>query len=120
METIEGEAIWRDARRHLAETLSKDVYDRWIAVIEFREQTKDTLVLTVANDFYHTWLIENYLPLIRDAVATAAARELAIDFVVDRAGAMQAPADPVDESEAPAPAPRRRRPRGPGPAPPSG
>lgn len=86
VDIIDGEAIWRDARGHLADTLSKDVYDRWIAVIEFKEQSEDALFLAVTNDFYQTWLIENYLPLIRDAVAMAAAREINIEFVVDRAG----------------------------------
>jgi len=85
VDRIEGKTVWKNAKKHLADTLSKDVYDRWIAVIEYKDRLDDTLVLCVANDFYHTWLIENYLSLIRNAVATAAACELNIDFVVDRA-----------------------------------
>ena len=111
VETIEGKVIWREARGHLAETLSKDVYDRWIAVIEFKKLEENTLVLSVANDFYQTWLIENYLGLIRDAVATAAARELDIAFEVDRAASPSTPARGAgrEESEPAAPMPSRRR-----------
>ena len=77
-------SIWTDARHHLADKLSKDIFDRWISVIDAKELQDDTIVLTVANDFYQTWLIENYLPLISQAVNAAASRELSIVFVVDK------------------------------------
>ncbi len=76
-------ALWSKACKHLAETLSKDVFDRWIAVIEPQSLKNDTLILTVANDFYQTWLEENYLPLIRSAIATVSGVELNIRFAVD-------------------------------------
>ena len=104
MENEQVSRIWQDAQRHLAETLSSDVYERWIAVIESRHIKDDTLVLTVANDFYHTWLIENYLPLIESAVATAASRELQISFVVDKAARS---AEPTVVDPNPAPTPKR-------------
>lgn len=84
MEQTEGARIWQEAKSLLAETLSKDVYDRWIAVIDATELEGDTLLLTVANDFYQTWLVENYLPLIRVATTQVAMRELQIRFEVDR------------------------------------
>ena len=84
MEEMSGAAIWTTAKRHLADTLSKDVFERWIDVIRFQELEGDRLILSVANDFYHTWLIENYLPLIRNAVIAASTQDLGIEFVVDR------------------------------------
>lgn len=75
--------LWSKACKHLSETLSKDVFDRWIAVIEPKELKDDTLVLTVANDFYQSWLEENYLPLIRSAIATVSGAQLNIQFAVD-------------------------------------
>ena len=81
MET-QASALWGQACKHLAETLSKDVFDRWIAVIEPVRVTDDTLVLGVANDFYQSWLEENYLPLIRSAITTVRGAELQIQFSV--------------------------------------
>lgn len=75
--------LWSEACKHLAETLSKDVFDRWIAVIEPKALKNDTLILTVANDFYQSWLEENYLPLIRNAIATVSGTQLNIQFAVD-------------------------------------
>lgn len=77
-------AIWSRAGKHLRETLSKDVFDRWIAVIEAKELSGDQLVLRVANNFYQNWLEENYLSLIQDAVTAASPQELKVTFEVDR------------------------------------
>ena len=66
---MNAETIWGKACRHLQDTLSKDVFDRWIAVIEAKSLTDGGLVLSVQNNFYQSWLEENYLPLIQDAVA---------------------------------------------------
>ncbi|MBU0678772.1 MAG: chromosomal replication initiator protein DnaA [Verrucomicrobia bacterium] len=79
--------VWKQACAHLREALSKDVYDRWIAVIVAKEISDNTLLLGVANDFYQSWLEENYLPLISNAIAAVCGAELGIKLVVDRAAA---------------------------------
>jgi chromosomal replication initiator protein len=76
-------AVWAKACKHLAATLPKDVYDRWIAVIEPKSLTDDMFVLSVANDFYQSWLVENYLPLLRSALASVSGTEFKIQFSVD-------------------------------------
>ena len=80
----EATAIWTKACRHLAGILSKDVYDRWIAQIVAIGLDETTLLLSVANDFYQSWLEENYLSLIEDAVTSVTGRKLKIGFAVDR------------------------------------
>ena len=75
--------IWSDACGHLKGVLSTDVFERWIDVIEAREVKDDTLTLSVANDFYQSWLVENYLSLIKEAVATVTGREMDILFGVN-------------------------------------
>ncbi len=74
--------VWSGACRRLQEVLSKDVYERWIDVIEAKDLENDTLTLKVANDFYQSWLVENYLSLIKDAVSVVTGRELSISFHV--------------------------------------
>lgn len=107
-------AIWSRACKHLRETLSKDVFDRWIAVIEAKNLTEDQLVLRVANNFYQNWLEENYLSLIQDAVTAASPQELKVFFEVDRNPTVSAPMEvafpAVSElapTAAPTPAPSR-------------
>jgi chromosomal replication initiator protein len=115
MPRSELEQMWARASDLLAGLLSKDVFERWIAVIHPVEWKEDTLRLGVANDYYGTWLEENYLPLIGKAVASVTGREYRIQIGVDRQAAQQvqaraaradgAPAEPKREERAPA---RRR------------
>lgn len=88
------ENIWREACKQLAARLSSDVYDRWVATIRPVSWEEDVLRLSVANDFYAWWLEENYLPMIRLAVAAVSGREPKIELVVDQA------AHPVLSSDA--------------------
>lgn len=80
--TLEG--LWENACSLLAETLSKDVYERWIAVIEPVSFSDDLLTLAVANDFYHDWLEENYIPLISKAVTSHLGAAIEIKLIVDK------------------------------------
>lgn len=81
---MNASTVWSKACKHLKDTLSKDVFDRWIAVIEAKDLTDDVLTLGVANNFYQNWLEENYLSLIQDAVNAAHAHPLKVVLEVDR------------------------------------
>lgn len=74
--------IWSKACKHLRTVLHPDVYSRWIAVIEPAEMVDSTLVLSVDNDFYQTWLEDNYLPLIRSALGSVSDTDVKIEFRV--------------------------------------
>jgi len=67
--TVHLETTWPKICQALKEQLNADVYARWIAVINPRKLEANTLVLSVSNDFYQSWLEENYLPLIKDAAS---------------------------------------------------
>lgn len=94
METKAAE-LWNAACGHLRKLLHPDVYSRWIAVIEARELQDHTLTLSVDNNFYQTWLEENYLPLIQAAVTSVCGDELRIAFII---GQRTSP-PPVEEPE---------------------
>jgi len=79
-----AKAVWTEACHRLKEVLSEDIFDRWIAVIQAKTLEKGILVLRVENDFYQTWLEENYLSYIKDAVTSVAGSDLTIEFVVSR------------------------------------
>lgn len=74
--------LWENASRQLRTILRPDVYERWIAVISPVEWADHQITLAVDNDFYQTWLEENYLPLIKTALATVAGAELTVRFVI--------------------------------------
>lgn len=94
MEEMTGFEIWSQACAHLQELLHPDVYTRWIAVINPLKMESDTLTLSVENDFYQTWLEENYLPLIKSAVQTVTGSEVKIVFAVSRSTDSATPVRP--------------------------
>ncbi len=75
--------IWEEASQHLKETLPKDIFEKWIAVIQCRSIEENKAILVVGNDFYQSWLEEHYIPLIKKALAVVSGRELEIDLTVD-------------------------------------
>ena len=91
MKKSAAEAIWTKACKHLESVLHPDVYERWIAVIDAHELDDHALTLAVDNDFYQTWLEENYLPLIRDALTAVDGESFEISFVIQPRSAVQEP-----------------------------
>jgi len=86
-------ALWGKACKHLKEALHSDVFSRWIAVIDPVDLDATTLTLGVDNDFYQSWLEENYLPLIKQALQSVSDTEWKIIFTVKARSV--APALPV-------------------------
>jgi chromosomal replication initiator protein len=82
VESLSASALWSKACSHLQTALHHDVYSRWIAVIDALELTGDTITLGVDNDFYQSWLEENYLPLIEKALRAVTDTEYTIVFTV--------------------------------------
>ena len=74
--------LWAKAAAHLQEKLHPDVYSRWIAVIAPDSLLGDNLVLRVDNNFYQSWLEDNYLPIIRDALSAVSGKPFQISFRV--------------------------------------
>jgi len=103
--TVHLETTWPKICQALKEQLNADVYARWIAVINPRKLEADTLVLSVSNDFYQSWLEENYLPLIKEAASRICGCDLKVILEV-HPKALSAAAQPDSARELP-PSPKR-------------
>ena len=99
MSTSQAAELWGATCQHLQQILHPDVYSRWIAVIQPLDLTEDTITLSVDNDFYQSWLEENYLPLILSALSAASNRDWKISFSVSTRLAV--PAAPLLKKKAP-------------------
>ena len=76
--TTKVELVWYKVSQLLKQQLNSDVFARWIAVISPNRMTENTLVLNVSNNFYQSWLEENYLTLIKAAVNTVCEQEVKV------------------------------------------
>jgi chromosomal replication initiator protein len=84
MTNMDQHDLWRKVCGLLKESLTEDIYDRWIAVIQPGKFIDgEHLELRVASDFYSTWLEENYVPMISDAFAAVTGNRLRFSLVVD-------------------------------------
>lgn len=79
----ENKKLWCDACRHLKETLPRDIFQKWIAVIQCRDINENRAILVVGNDFYQSWLEEHYIPLIKNALTVVSGRMFEIELTVD-------------------------------------
>lgn len=76
--------LWRKVCTLLSSSLTEDIYERWIAVIQPGQFIGgEHLELRVASDFYSTWLEENYVPMISDAFAAVTGNRIRFSLVVD-------------------------------------
>jgi chromosomal replication initiator protein len=89
MNTNQATKLWADACKHLNDILSKDVFEKWIAVIRLKSLEANTLYLSVQNDFYLSWLEENYIPLIQNTLTKVSGEKYEINLSVDASTATQ-------------------------------
>lgn len=99
-------SLWSEASRYLKDRLSKDVFEKWIAVIQCRSIEDNCVTLVVGNDFYQSWLEEHYVPLIRDAMTVVSGTKMNILLTVDYS-LLGAPAEEKPERK-PAGQPERK------------
>lgn len=91
--------LWEQACLHLRQVLQPDVFDRWIAIIHPLRIEENNLLLSVDNDFYQTWLEQNYLSLILDALrASGAPEDIEITFHISPS---EEPPEPVQKKTRP-------------------
>ena len=101
--------LWHQATEHLKSVIkSKDLFERWIEIINPDAIRDNCFYLTVENDFYQDWLDKNYKSLILTALhASGAPMDMKIKFDVVRPFDGDAPMEqrPMD------PEPPQKKPR---------
>lgn len=100
-------ALWNQALSLLAARLSPDAFRRWIAPLRAECLQGDAMVLIAPNDFFQSWLQDNYLPLIRAALQEAAGQPLLVRLLCASEGAAASPTAPAPPPPSLDPRPRR-------------
>ena len=95
-----AQQTWHIAQNHLRSALAPETFKLWFAPLRARTQDQSSLVLEVADNFSEGWLKDNYVGVLRDAVARASGRQLEIQFEV---GADAGRAKPAQTKPVPAP-----------------
>lgn len=102
---LSAEKLLGAAQEHLRSKLRPDTYNMWFAPLQASELEPNSITLEVANEFCEIWLKENYLGLLQDAFAIAAARPLQVKFKIN--GQVPSPAGPARVPRIAEPLPER-------------
>jgi chromosomal replication initiator protein len=101
---ISAESVWGAAQEHLRARLDPEAYNLWLAPLRAHGRNGDSLVLEVANEFSETWLKDNYVGLLQEALTATSGQQLEIRFHVSPKGSSPAfvPAAPGPPAADPA------------------
>ena len=79
---LAAQQTWHLAQNHLRSALAPETFNLWFAPLRARAQDQSSLVLEVADNFSECWLKDNYVGILREAVARASGQQLEIQFEV--------------------------------------
>lgn len=78
---IETDAVWTQAKEIIKQALGNDqAYNIWFVPIKHVSLSNETIVLEVPNKFFQGWIVEHYMPLLRESLQKTAGRDLKIEF----------------------------------------
>lgn len=94
-------SLWQRTTELLRARVNPDLYNLWFAPLKPLQLSHDALTLGIPNDFYEVWLHDNYIGLVREALASIHGHPLAVKFTVSPAEAIEAGAQPAVSAKEP-------------------
>jgi chromosomal replication initiator protein len=74
--------LWEKSIQIIKEKVSPQNFETWIRPIKMSSLEGNNVTLNVPNKFFKDWLIENYQPVIREAIAKVAGLDLKVEFQI--------------------------------------
>lgn len=76
--------IWHQAQSNIEKFLSPQTFKTWIEPIAFGDSKNDSIILEVPNKFFKEYLKDNYIPIIREALAALLSQPVKIEFRINQ------------------------------------
>lgn len=83
------ETIWSESTKIIKDAISKQNFDTWIKPIRILSLEDNTVTLSVPNKFFRDWIVENYYPLICDAISSVASTSVFVTFTIQKSGSSE-------------------------------
>jgi len=74
--------LWEKSIQIIKEKVSPQNFETWIRPIKLSSLEGNNVTLNVPNKFFKDWLIENYQPVIREAIAKIAGIDLKVELQI--------------------------------------
>jgi chromosomal replication initiator protein len=78
------ESIWSESINIIKDKVSQQNFETWIGPIKIASIEEQNIYLSVPNKFFKDWIIENYLPIISDALSNTMGTLVNVNFVVTK------------------------------------
>ncbi|MEE9913845.1 MAG: chromosomal replication initiator protein DnaA [Deltaproteobacteria bacterium] len=78
------ESVWDKATKIIQEKVSKQNFDTWIKPIKIVAMEDKCVQLAVPNKFFKDWLMDNYLPMIKNTLQSVIGIAVDIDFMLSK------------------------------------
>ncbi len=78
--------LWDKSINIIKDKVSQQNFDTWIRPIRVTSLEGNHVHLSVPNKFFKDWLLENYRPIITDALSSVAGVELIVNFTIGNDG----------------------------------
>ncbi|HVO64850.1 MAG TPA: chromosomal replication initiator protein DnaA [Syntrophales bacterium] len=74
--------LWEKSLQFIKQKVSQQNFETWIRPIKISSMEGNHITLNVPNKFFKDWLIENYQPVIREALTSVAGIDLKVDLQI--------------------------------------
>jgi len=78
------ESVWDKTIKIIQEKVSKQNFDTWIKPVKILALEDQCISLSVPNKFFRDWLIENYIPMIKNSLRQVIGMDVDVDFVLSK------------------------------------
>ena len=97
--------LWQEALEQLRERLGNQNFETWIRPIRAQNSNHGELILEVPNKFFRDWVVEHFLPQIRESLTALSDHSVKVSISVNQQLEFSKPAERTVERE------RNRSPR---------
>jgi chromosomal replication initiator protein len=94
------EKIWQQAQSNIEKFLSPQTFKTWIEPIVYGGTRNETVILDVPNKFFKEYLKDNYLPIIREALAALLTQPVKIELRINQPPPDRSEPEPPPASKA--------------------
>src|SRR5262245_53235507 len=77
-----SQTLWEETLHTLESRVDPHQYRKWLATLSVLNEAENQLELIAPNTFVRDWVYENYLPLIREALAAHTQKAMQIKIQV--------------------------------------
>jgi chromosomal replication initiator protein len=76
-------ALWEASQDEIRNAVGKTSYETWFSAVQATEKNASTLVVESPDDFFKSWIVEHYQPLLEEILRRHADGAVCLEFSVN-------------------------------------